>query len=228
MKNTKKSLARLFILGFLVVTPSLALASTFTIGYGTLGSASISDNGGTSYRSENITDFSVTSNDPLIHIDTSKAAYCVDLYHTIGKLEYDGKMVPLTVNYFDAAKLLNHYGKPYDDDNDNDNSEELLQLSIWETLYETNGTYSLIGGNFKSASGDNTYLDTLSNLGGDIDSYYVLRLYDMGHLGEGAYQQQDLLVKVSSGGPPVPIPGAIWLLGSGLLGLVGIRRHKAC
>jgi hypothetical protein len=26
-------------------------------------------------------------------------------------------------------------------------------------------------------------------------------------------------------GPPVPIPGAVWLLGSGLIGLVGIRRR---
>ena len=26
-------------------------------------------------------------------------------------------------------------------------------------------------------------------------------------------------------GPPVPIPGALWLLGSGLLGLIGIRRR---
>ena len=29
------------------------------------------------------------------------------------------------------------------------------------------------------------------------------------------------------GANPVPIPGAVWLLGSGLLGLLGIRRKKS-
>jgi len=35
------------------------------------------------------------------------------------------------------------------------------------------------------------------------------------------YDYNDMVVKVA----PVPIPGAIWLLGSGLIGLVGIRRR---
>ncbi|MBW1644914.1 MAG: PEP-CTERM sorting domain-containing protein, partial [Deltaproteobacteria bacterium] len=32
-------------------------------------------------------------------------------------------------------------------------------------------------------------------------------------------------VTVSFNGSQVPVPGALWLLGSGLLGLVGIRRR---
>jgi len=28
------------------------------------------------------------------------------------------------------------------------------------------------------------------------------------------------------GGSVVPLPGAVWLLGAGLVGLVGIRRRK--
>jgi hypothetical protein len=31
----------------------------------------------------------------------------------------------------------------------------------------------------------------------------------------------------SSAPPPVPLPPAVWLLGSGLLGLAGVARRKA-
>ena len=42
----------------------------------------------------------------------------------------------------------------------------------------------------------------------------------------GFWPQQGAISHVSLYGPsPVPIPAAVWLLGSGLLGLVGIRRR---
>lgn len=34
------------------------------------------------------------------------------------------------------------------------------------------------------------------------------------------------IINPTGGGPVVPIPGAVWLLGSGLLGLIGIRRRQ--
>lgn len=37
-----------------------------------------------------------------------------------------------------------------------------------------------------------------------------------------AYDEADIGVKIQ--GNPIPIPSAVWLLGSGLLGIVGIRR----
>jgi hypothetical protein len=52
----------------------------------------------------------------------------------------------------------------------------------------------------------------------DADSVWVfLALND----GEGNYGKFD---NISVNGSPVPIPGAVWLLGSGLVGLVGLRR----
>jgi hypothetical protein len=45
-----------------------------------------------------------------------------------------------------------------------------------------------------------------------------------------AMQRRDFLVDSVAfeiTGNPVPVPAAVWLLGSGLLGLVGIRRRKA-
>ena len=46
----------------------------------------------------------------------------------------------------------------------------------------------------------------------------ALNLYEDGHAGDPLYLRQDMLVVV-------PIPAAAWLLGSGLLGLVVIRRR---
>ncbi|MGB5426834.1 MAG: VPLPA-CTERM sorting domain-containing protein, partial [Gammaproteobacteria bacterium] len=33
-------------------------------------------------------------------------------------------------------------------------------------------------------------------------------------------------IQILAGGSPVPVPAAVWLFGSGLLGLVGMARHK--
>lgn len=50
------------------------------------------------------------------------------------------------------------------------------------------------------------------------ESYYREEFLPTGHLHQGEVEEWALSVK------PTPIPGAVWLLGSGLLGLVGIRR----
>jgi len=42
----------------------------------------------------------------------------------------------------------------------------------------------------------------------------------------GDYDYLDLVVGLSDTNRQVPIPAAIWLLGSGLLGLIGVRRRK--
>ena len=36
----------------------------------------------------------------------------------------------------------------------------------------------------------------------------------------------DLVIALRGDTNEVPVPGAIWLLGSGLLGLVGVRRRR--
>lgn len=69
---------------------------------------------------------------------------------------------------------------------------------------------------------DWTWLD-LTDLGGVYGLEFELTSSDIGDFGMNtpAYFAMDDL-----NANPVPVPGAVWLLGSGLLGLVGIRRRK--
>lgn len=49
--------------------------------------------------------------------------------------------------------------------------------------------------------------------------------YLWGYIGDDAYLQ-DVLLTPSPAATPTPIPGAVWLLGSGLLGLIALKRRK--
>ena len=61
--------------------------------------------------------------------------------------------------------------------------------------------------------------------GGEYAGDYVIAWEDLKKLGDRDYN--DLVVRVS-GASVVPVPAAVWLFGSGLLGLVGIaRRNKS-
>ncbi len=203
--------------------PSIATVYQFNVNYGRVGTADVdyAAGGYGDNKLVHITDFKVTSSQ--ISLDYSKAAYCVDIYDSIGKGTYYGVLLDINTavsdpagnprDYVAAATLLEQYGFAYD--SDNDSLEEQLQLSIWETLYERTATFSLASGEF--SSDDYSFLTLGTDY--DISNYKVLHFTDA----NGNFlDKQDLLVKVNS----VPIPGAAWLLGSGLFGLIGIRRRR--
>lgn len=57
------------------------------------------------------------------------------------------------------------------------------------------------------------------------DGFYYLRWHSDDSSGTGSRDELALDdITVTAGVNPVPIPGAVWLLGSGLIGLVGIKR----
>ncbi|BDQ34767.1 VPLPA-CTERM sorting domain-containing protein [Pseudodesulfovibrio portus] len=106
----------------------------------------------------------------------------------------------------------------------------------WATIYET--TYSRSGYNeFASVLGSLdgltwTFLGDINNQNVDADGGYTvtfsgiykfLKVVDTTALNGGVLADGfDIdAVKVN----PTPVPGAVWLLGSGLVGLVGLRRR---
>ncbi len=82
---------------------------------------------------------------------------------------------------------------------------DLTQLPTWDSYYP--GTYNYV---------TTTVFDVTPYLAADMDFYIMV--YD------GANSHAMKLVTSVLEVTATPIPGAAWLLGSGLLGLVGLRR----
>ncbi len=149
--------------------------------------------------------------------DYTTISYCVDLLqHTTNGQRYDVDLlsaVGMGDNYRNAAWLMETYSSTVS------TAAEMagLQVAIWEVVYD-NGSHDLMNGAFElNSSGDvftnaNTYLTGLAGATDftGLDHYMVAHSEDF----------QDQLIHT-------PIPAAVWLFGSGLLGLVGRRRVRA-
>ncbi|MBU4262246.1 MAG: VPLPA-CTERM sorting domain-containing protein [Proteobacteria bacterium] len=99
---------------------------------------------------------------------------------------------------------------------------------IYCTLHEWNGTsWDLV---------ESPLIDYRNSLVGDVEVPYTSSVYDTGiqtfsfehELESGKYYNFTGGGYTYSGAEtPVPIPGAVWLLGSGLLGMIATRRKSA-
>ena len=108
-------------------------------------------------------------------------------------------------------------------------------MSLLFTLDQSDMGFALVGGN-----GGNAFMDFFARDGSLIDSVVVNNLANIDY----TFSSSGLLfagitisnnddagigiddLRISHAVPIVPIPGAVWLLGSGLLGLGGWRRFK--
>jgi len=117
----------------------------------------------------------------------------------------------------DIAWLLGHYGTGGQGD-----QAKALQAAIWNVEYG-NSVYQLNTSAYPTSASavatDYTNMLnalTAANLNGQTGNVSNFLWMTPGKSGENV-QYQGLVA-------PVPIPGAFWLLGSGLAGLIGIRR----
>lgn len=110
-----------------------------------------------------------------------------------------------------------------------------FHLDASTNVYSANDTASL----FWPTYGGNIGVDGLASVNSSMGFYRLFsdQEADPFFTGDGiqygnwtlsyASGLASLVYAAAGGGPEVPIPGAVWLLGSGLLGLVSIRRRKS-
>lgn len=101
---------------------------------------------------------------------------------------------------------------------------QALQLAVWEIVAETSGTYNVSTGTARFVGYDasviplaQSYINAVTPTGGPLLS----NLFAMYRIGN-----QDQLIQLPGGGTAVPEPGALGILGLGLLGAAIARRRR--
>ncbi len=155
--------------------------------------------------------------------DLTTISYCVDLleFTYSGGETYEVDLIPAAFHgtgYLYAAWLMETFKSVAD------TAGEMagLQVAIWEVVYDT--TYSLDDGNFsvqstgsEAYSNANIYLSSLLvALAGPPTLFEGLDRYMVAY----SETKQDQLIAT-------PIPMAVWLFGSGLLGMLAFRKRPA-
>ena len=153
---------------------------------------------------------------------TSPFFFCLETQVNVGVPgTYNVTETTLTDNFLRAAWLMNNYSPTWNGAYSGYNflqTGEAVQYAIWKTIGETLPV---------APSAVITLADTLFSLAGtqSLESLTYLQssYYRMNLTTLAGAPVQDLI----GGGPSrvVPIPAAVWLLGTGLIGLVGIRRR---
>ena len=138
---------------------------------------------------------------------------------------------PSDANRYIEATWLAHWG--LSQSGDQDKNKAIAQIAIWEVLLESSGiTYDLGLGNVRASGGNKaaaqTLLDGAFNLAlgdatwGDHASDWLLAVNPTGlDPIDALLDYQNYLVPSPAA---APIPSTVFMLGSGLLGLAGIRR----
>lgn len=201
MKDITRILIGLCFITF-IATPSMAFYDNVIIG-DSVKLTTYGANGGGIFDMVNVTP------DP----DYNWESFCTDLgnhispntlYTVSGFLALDNLRTDYLYWNFRNGTLSGTYaGTIYDWDGSTDDESDLQKL-IWNL--ESTGSYSL------------------SN---QMQAWYNAADYAVNNgWGDHGIRQLNLGENVQTTLVATPIPGAVWLLGSGLLGLAGIRRRR--
>lgn len=216
----------------LAAMPVLAPAATVTISQQTSSGAHGGIFGGNGHAAVNVTSsagpaksyngvgggFAVIGSDGI----GAFTAFCVDLLQSlILPASYTSSATPATFPVTRVSMLERLFETGYKglDLTDNANSAG-FQLAVWEIAFESDSSYDINSGNFKSnlnSSGNAAAAvaqTLLTGMSGPITQDYALSFY----LSD---TRQDL-VSVSA----VPLPAAGWLMIAGLGGLAALRRRR--
>lgn len=156
-------------------------------------------------------------------------AFCVDKqYDYVGnqRTAFTLRSIQSTeTKYLKMAAIAEYFYTNYEGKSGEEAYKAGAQMAIWEYLYDNDAATfdynsstfdTLKNGNFRSAGNyyANSYNDEAvsvwNNAGASSGNWMLLT----------NATQQDFIVRTS----PVPIPASLFLFGSGLMGLVGIRR----
>lgn len=124
-----------------------------------------------------------------------------------------------------AAWLMATYGPSHTATDDS----IALQLAIWNVLgvsYAPSDSYQTNEVSMAKALVTSIATSAPANLSYLQSSYSEINLYTDPSLQNPVQNQLGLIVADGANGSPTPIPAATWLLGSGLMGLFGLRRKE--
>lgn len=113
---------------------------------------------------------------------------------------------------------LNVFGQSFTEANDIDYSGYPV-LSFYDGMIQTLDFYVTEG----SVAGPDCVECSSNFTDITLDGVYDLSLYDLSAVATGGYEAE---LYVNGFANPVPVPAAVWLFGSGLIGLAGLARRK--